>query len=309
MNRSSFTYRSATLALVLATTAMSSQVAGGNAAPRQVADSVQFEVRFDTAADVDLFDWEIRHGAPNDPSLTPSWQGDHDHACGRPYTLREVTLVPHNVRPGPVGNVGDLVWWCAPGGPGTGHMMTSMHTTGYAHLDFSPRQTFTDVRKVCWDQNFTQVGRKWTQVSIIPETVFQANGGSLAYAKLDLQVEVGAAAERLAGDAWLIDNGAGGTEIQIGQEMVYRNYDTGGLLGSQDKATRYRTCAVDTGSGVRVEATRADGVVHIRDTPGKFPAGDVRVIFQDVTYDAPKGPPFEGVIQQNTWHWDNIEIW
>jgi len=278
------------------TTAQPSTTTPGGTAP-------QFVARFDTAADLDKFDWEVRHGAPNDPSLTPSWQGDHDHACGTPYTLRPVTQVPGDVAPGPVANVGNLAYWCR------GHMMTSMVTTGYGHLDFSPRQNFNDVSKVCWDQNFTQVGRKWTQVAVIPEDLIRANGGSLAYTMLALQVDVGAAAERVTGNAWMLINGAGGSEVQIGQQMTYQNFDTGGLLGSQDKARRFRNCAIDQGDGtVRLELERFGGTV-IRNAPGSFPDGPVRVIFQDVTYDAPKGPPFQTVLQQNTWHWDNIEVW
>jgi len=266
---------------------------------------------FDTAEDLDLFEWEVRHGAPNDPSLVASWQGDHDHNCGPPDTLREVQQVRDDVPPGPVENLGDLVWWCGPrpdAPTSSGHVMTSMDVTGYVHLDFSPKRRFTDVQRVCWDQNFTQVGRKWTQVTIVDEAQFQANDGTLAYVVLGLQADVAVVGARTQGEAWLINNGAGGSEVQIGQELVYQDFDTGGLLGSQDKSRRYRNCAIDRGDGeVRLELERSGGTV-IRIAPGSFPDGPVRVIFQDVTYDGPKGPPFEGVLEQNTWHWDNIEI-
>jgi len=274
--------------------------------------NAQFLATFDSADDLDLFDWEVRHGAPNDPSLVPSWQGDHDHNCGSPYTLRTVTQVRNDVPAGPVDNVGDLVWWCGPRAnapASSGHIMTSMVSTGYAHLDFSPRRIFNDVSRVCWDQNYTQVGRKWTQVAIVDEAQFQANGGSLAYVVLGLQGDVAVAGARTQGNAWLMNNGAGGSEVQIGQQLVYQNFDTGGLLGSQDKSRRYRNCAIDQGDGtVRLELERFGGTV-IRTAPGSFPDGPVRVMFQDVTYDAPKGPPFQTVLQQNTWHWDNIAVW
>src|SRR4029453_6473210 len=97
--------------------------------------------------------------------------------CGSPDSLRQVDLVGE-VGPGPVANVGDVVWWCAPGGDAAkGHVMTSVSGVAYAHIDFSPRQVFSDVSRVCWDMNRTEMGgRKWAQVTVVPESVFQANG-------------------------------------------------------------------------------------------------------------------------------------
>ena len=67
--------------------------------------------------------------------------------------------------------------------------MTSMLTTGYAEVDFSPNQVFANIKKVCWDQNQTDLGnRKWTQVVVVPEGDFQQNGGQLNYANPALPV-------------------------------------------------------------------------------------------------------------------------
>ena len=54
---------------------------------------------------------------------------------------------------------------------------------------------------------------------------------------------------------------------------------------------------------VSISQQRATGTVTYT-TPGAFPNGPVRVIFQDDTYDADK----HGGTGLYTWHWDNITI-
>ena len=85
---------------------------------------------------------------------------------------------------------GEAAYWCAPGGAGTGHLMTAFNTHGYSHLDFTPKQTFTDVRTVCWDQNVTHLGnRKWTQVTIVPKAMHDAVAPRLDYTNPDLRID------------------------------------------------------------------------------------------------------------------------
>jgi hypothetical protein len=48
------------------------------------------------------------------------------------------------------------------------HLMTSVNTEGYVRVWFSPKQTFHNVSKVCWDQNISDLGGgKWTIVSFL----------------------------------------------------------------------------------------------------------------------------------------------
>ena len=77
-----------------------------------------------------------------------------------------------------------LLWWCAPGGdPAKGHLMTGMNTAGYNIVWFSPKVEFTDVRRVCWDQNLTELGGgKWTQVVIATDDQVDVWGGYTAAA-------------------------------------------------------------------------------------------------------------------------------
>ena len=46
--------------------------------------------------------------------------------------------------------------------------MTTVNTEGYVTVWFSPKQTFRNVSKVCWDQNITDLGGgKWTVVNFL----------------------------------------------------------------------------------------------------------------------------------------------
>ena len=61
--------------------------------------------------------------------------------------------------------------------------MTGLDTGSIATLSFSPKQTFTNVTKVCWDQNMNNLGEgKWLNVFIVPAADVAAHGGDLAYA-------------------------------------------------------------------------------------------------------------------------------
>jgi hypothetical protein len=269
-----------------------------------------FEARFDTAADLDLFDWQVFHGGVDPFPRTDQpkvWHGDHDMSCAAPTTLRDVDLVGE-VGPGPVTDAGDVVWWCAPGGAATGHVMTSLAVVAYAHVDFSPRRTFTDVERVCWDQNWTEMGgRKWTQIVVVPEAIFQANGGRFEYVTKSLQDDVAANGLPITGTTWMLEMLKASTRVQVGQTVTYDNF-----LGftTTDKARRFHHCATDQGNGtVRLELERLDGSVEVRTAPGSFPDGPARVIFQDASYDSLKGTiPFDEALRTNTWHFDNIVV-
>jgi hypothetical protein len=274
------------------------------------ASSVGFEADFSTVDDMDLFDWQVFHGGI-DPfprgDQPEQWHGDHDSNCGAPTTLRDVALIGET-EPGPVESAGDLVWWCAPGDdPTKGHMMTSTSLVAYGHVDFSPRRVFEEVDRVCWDQNWTEMGgRKWTQVAVVPEDTFQANGGRMEYVTQDLEADVAVNGLPITGDAWILSMLRASTKVQVGEQVTHDDY-----VGFQttDKARRFKHCAIDQGDGnVRLELEREDGT-DVRIAPGSFPDGPVRVIFQDATYDSIKGTLSSDAAQQtNTWHWDNVLI-
>jgi hypothetical protein len=231
-----------------------------------------------------------------------------------------------------------MFWWCAPKGPESGHIMTSMYTEGYAQVLFAPDEVFTDIREVCWDQNMTNLPRKWTQLVIVPEDLYQANGRKLHYVNPGLQpapatdgLAIGAlptddygqpdgsnlevAEEWAAGEhgdpewnSYLLTftNGSISQWSRLGEESYFN------APGTDDKATRFRQCATDNGDGTITHVNQlADGTTRTITLNGEFPDGDVRVIFQDDTYDSFKtdlGDRSGGDDPRATWHWDNISI-
>jgi hypothetical protein len=267
----------------------------------------EFVETFDSAAALDRFEFAVHHPVLFFQPIR-SWQGDHDAGCGAPPSTRTVNL-PGNRNPGDGKTydrvVGEAVYWCAPGGAGTGHMMTSFNTDSYAQIDFSPKQVFTDVKHVCWDQNMTDLGpRKWTQLVVVPEATFQANGGRMDYVAPRIETGPGADGLRVRGDTFLLEVLQGSTAVSSGggDSTDFKGFTTA------DKKRRFKTCVTDLGNGqVRIELER-ESSVETRVMRGSFPTGPVRVIFQDDTYNAPKAPPKLNVPDPFTWHWDNIIV-
>ena len=267
---------------------------------------VQFRADFATAAD---FDARFDHGFSGlDPSTFPdyvphidSWNGDHNMACEGPTTLRTIH----------VDNKDDFFWWCAPGGdPAKGHVMVGVNTTGYNIAWFSPSQYFTNVSRVCWDQNLTELGGgKWMQVVLAARADVERVQAQLGH--LDLG---------FTGPGFQVDGGpttgvhptaaSGGAKMFRGGFGYWRGADfTTEMPGGQvttDKATRYRHCMIDNGNGtITLTQQRPDGV-HSHTGPGTMPDGDVRVVWQDDNYDVPKRDNYDP--NNLTWHIDNIEI-
>ena len=116
------------------------------------------------------------------------WETDHaEHntACEGPTTFRHL----------PAGRPADFavldpgstpnIYYCAPGNDAAkGHMMTAVDTDGVVILSFSPKQTFRDVRKVCFDVNTNNdIGAgKWVNIWIVPTSSVAANGGRFDFA-------------------------------------------------------------------------------------------------------------------------------
>lgn len=280
-----------------------------------------FTATFDTPADFfDRFDRHLMSGA-NAP-ISEDWQADHNDACDPPPTERHI----HGGGIHSGDNPDHLFFWCAPGGdPAKGHIMSTVLTGGVVDLSFSPRQVFTDPRQVCWDVNTTWLSsRKWVNVLVVPAAAVTDNGGRLDFLTdndMGLAAQAGLLIDSEAPGTVRVKEFFGHVEVQVhtpgGHHAIY-----GSFLRDVDKATRYRHCLTDNGDGTlhiyvdRPNANLCGGPPSIypcQDVnttfPGRFPAGPIRVIFQDTLYDAPKGevlPELEGNF--NTWHWDNIII-
>jgi hypothetical protein len=241
------------------------------------------------------FQTEVLHGTGQIPTDITMWHGDHNGACEGPTTSRDVH----------VNNPAESFWFCAPKGPDSGHVMTSMYTSGYAQVDFSPNQSFTDINRVCWDQNLTEMGgRKWTQLVVVPEATYKANGYRLSYVTPVLQDQVAVAGIALSGDTFLLEMLRGSTQTFVGQTVSDVNF--AGFTTS-DKAARYKQCVTDLENGtVKVEMFGRPGGTDTRILRGSLPNGAVRVIFQDDNYNPPKDELSTDSL--TTWHWDNIEI-
>jgi hypothetical protein len=276
--------------------AASAVIVGGGyalgAAPPDSEPAPQFYADFSTPEDFyDRFVTDVHfRGGYENVDHSAIWSGDHNHACEGPDTQREVSAA----------DLANLFWWCAPRGPESGHVMTSMgDIDGYAIVSFSPEQSFSDFHRVCWDVNLTDLGpRKWTQVTLIPDDTFLANGSRLDYTEATsidefaLPLPSGSFTFQMAGD----------DSIRIfTPELVIK--DEINTFVTDELAYRFHHCLTDNGDGtVTIEQEREDGV-HTLTAPGSFPR-QARVIFQDENYNPLKDGPISGF----TWHWDNIEV-
>jgi hypothetical protein len=254
----------------------------------------EFVETFDSPAGLSRFQTQVSMFPPN----IATWQADHDDHCSGPTAYRTIDA----------NNPSSFIFWCGPTGPASGHMMTTMDTEGYAEIDFAPNQTVTNIKKVCWDQNQTELGeRKWTQVAVVSEATYQANGGKLNYGDPLEQNAIHSQNVPLTGDSFMFVMLRGSTQTHVGQSIYDSNFDGNDPMIA-DKARRFRTCITDNENGqVTIELERQTST-EVRVMQGSFPNGPARVIFQDDSYDPPKSPPVLNVPNPFTWHWDNIAI-
>jgi hypothetical protein len=266
-----------------------------DAGPAATPAGLQFYEEFRSASGFyDRFVTQVHHR--DDYSIGGvSWPGEHNMACEGPDTTRTVHGDNH----------AEIFWWCAPKGPDSGHVMTSMgNMSGYSIVSFSPAMGFSSVNRVCFDINMTAMSRKWFEVAIVPESAFQANGRRLDYVSPGAE-DVDQTAGRTGPGFVLLEGGSdptAGAGITISRQKVLQ--DPQGFSAGSDKATRFKHCMWDDGQG-RIHYTLATpGSPHVLSAPGSFPDGPARVIFKDHSYDPGKG----GGASFGTWHWDNIEI-
>jgi opacity protein-like surface antigen len=270
------------------------------------------------------FDYQLHNGANGGPcgapntecgTITATDRAEHDMNCGAPTTHRHIDAQP-------VGDlivldpaVSPLMYYCAPGGdPAKGHMMTVVETAGVASLSFSPKQTFTDVTRLCFDINTNgNIGAgKWVNAWIVPTASLEANGGRFDFADApDLDPEQHAP-------------GPNDFHLKYFDGSLIAAKGSTGLLDwwewprrASESATRFTQC---------VEQTAPNTLTYTRDLPadrngdgimdpgvaetvtrtgaGTLPTGPVRVIFQDGTYNPDKHGGTGGITQ----HWDEIRI-
>jgi hypothetical protein len=304
------------------------------AAPTTVAPTTpppagtQFTATFETDERA-RFDWRLQTTAEPPQG---SFLGEHDTSCQGPDTYR--TVQQPSLRTGTAyTNVdvtnSELVWFCAPGNDSAkGHMMTAIDTGSIATLSFSPKQVFNNVRQVCWDMNMNNLGEgKWVNVFVVPASDVAAHGGDLAYAAASGEEGAGTAAvpQKLPAGAfdftWLrgtvmVYRHGGGTSHSktFEQWMSQDPTDTNGngAIDPADRPTRgiatssaprFTTCLDDAANRITVE--RPDGSTDTYSYDLAFPQGQVRVIFQDASYNPTKHNGFENHL---TWHWDNITV-
>lgn len=272
-----------------------------------------FTANFSASSDLDRFEFQIHtssNGAPcsqnPNPSggcvpLAPAWLSEHDMACGSVATLRDIT---GGQTTGDNAVTEGLVYHCP---NTTGHMMTTVDTGAVAILSFSPNQTFNNVRRICWDQNVNNLGEgKWVNVHVIPEAQFQANGRVFHYVNgqgfgldpSEIPAPSGAltiTTLRGSFQAWQ-GNGQGGIMLM---------WEGGPADMDPSPAPRYRHCVEDVaGPTLRFTVARPTGITQTFDRSGTMPQGQVRVIWQDGSYN----PQKHAGTGHLTWHWDQITV-
>lgn len=281
-----------------------------------------------TQAFYDRFDhgWsgEVQAGALNNDAAN-DWMGDHDMSCGNPASTSRTIHVspPANEVGAPAGsvkNVESVFYPCLPNNdPALGHVMTSVNTEGYVTAWFAPKQTFTDVTRVCWDQNETWLGGgKWIIVNFLTPAEYgklQNGQMDLGYTSPDFPPANGPSSPQ--GDA------ANGVKVFAGgmdsyTDRVFHGGPSG--IGSQenpvtDKAGRYQHCVVDNGNGtLTLSMGQPNGSTLTSTVPGSIPNGPIKVEFADDNYNPDKHfhNPQTDVPRDSsglyTWHWDNIFV-
>lgn len=291
-------------------------------------DPVAFGQRFDRGASYTVSQLDASVGVTE-------FHGDHNDMCEGPDTGRTVHWTADPTQP-------EMFWQCSPRGPDSGHLMTGMNTLGYDHLWFTPKRTFTDVSQVCVDVNANRMsGRKWWEIQFVdmadatryPST--KATGGyDLGYTNPGFRADPGPhtgifpASGTLAG----LINEQGNFHWFQNQNQVTTGGAVGwpGRIGASglpvitDKAARYTVCVQDPdpndnkvtvveqlppqfGPLQGIQDPTTGKWWRVLDIPGRFPAGEVKVVFHDANYDPPKDEANFNP-ESVTWHWDNVSI-
>jgi hypothetical protein len=264
---------------------------------------VQFIETFDNDGGLDRFNLHVFHRNIDVHNYYGQsgggWDGDHaiepvdGQSCGGPETTRPLRF---RTGDGQTNRQANSFYVCRD------HLMTSMgDVDGYSIVGFSPRQTFADVTRICFDVNLTNLGRRqWWKVGVVTEASYNS-GSARVPGWMVSDVDASDVPASLANSERFIASYAGGLSgglnggLKIGNTQTGVNYTAG-----TDKMTRYPSCLIDNGNGTvtfrvgPVSATRS----------GTFPTGPLRVIFLDHNYT----PDKDGTPVGHTWHWDNILV-
>jgi hypothetical protein len=275
---------------------------------------IQFSETFETDRS-DRFDWRLQT-SPEPPQ--GDFLGEHNMACQAPTTFRTVHQPPlqwGQTHTNVDVSAAELIWWCAPGDDAAkGHMMTALDTGSIATLSFTPKQTFTDVHRVCWSQNMNNLGEgKWLNVFVVPADAYS---GDPAYAAVSGLPFGGIPQMPPAGTVdftWI----RGSTEANVwgpnathtAIHAAWKSGSSPGYIGmATSSAPRFQICLDDVANTVTVNRPfdGEDSNPDVYPVPNlEFPAGQARVIFQDASYNPTK---HAGSSEALTWHWDNIQI-
>lgn len=297
---------------------------GGTPAPRPNVSGAAFFEDFAAEGWKTRFDYDIYH---RDEHLGAhdQWPGDHrstghgDH-CGPPEDKR---IIPRGKKSE---GFNDLwIYRCVPGGDtALAHLMTSIgDASGYSIGAFAPKEVFTDVTEVRWDVNMTDLGpRQFPEVKIMPvnsfdfqnlpcaiewlpcDTSMHGQLGSVGTSFMSQSLTINNGNDYIGAESWwkswMYQNDPALSDIRERRQHYFRDNGNGTLtFGAETPSTGPR--AVSTCSG-RCRVT-PDGNFYEITVPGRFPDGNVRVVFADHNYTPTKDNP-----ATFTWHWDNITV-
>jgi Ca2+-binding RTX toxin-like protein len=256
---------------------------------RDAADGAAYHLDFSSSTDVGQLAEQVHHRNliiyPPGHDAHETWMGDHNMACGEATTNRVIHASRH----------GESTYRCRD------HFMTSMgDVDGYSIVAFSPKRTFTTARRVCWDQNLTDLGdRKWVGVHLIPARAFR---GNMAYIEPTVDGVDETALPFPRGSLNFSNMNHEVTFFQ-GQRMVFDSHSGGSWDAEDDKATRYQHCMVNNRNGTITFRQAREGGSRVFIFDGEFPAR-FRLVFTDHNYTPTKDEVPVGL----TWHWDNIIV-
>ena len=259
------------------------------------------------------------------------FHGDHNMTCEGPTTVRDVAF-GGNRRPARL--LAAVLALRPRRRPGQGSLMTGVDTLGYNIAWFSPKPMFTNVTKVCWDINVTQMSRrKWTQVLFVgrcrrdplpgghgrPDRGRRRHargtgGFDLGYTSPDFRDTDGAEHRdppagrhaRRVQDHWT----AIADVVPEPGHVDDAEFDGPGNMLQRRSPTRRpgssTACRTSPNNVVRLTQADADAAHGSFDMAGQIPQHPVRVVFQDDNYDPAEGRAYNPNVM--TWHWDNIQV-
>lgn len=257
------------------------------------------------------------------------YHGDHNDNCEGPTTGRTVDMTGTNQVDF---DASEALWWCAPAGDGSGHVMTGVDTGGYNIFWFAPKQIFKLITKVCVDINQTEMSnRKWWQIMFVdarpgadatrfPNGTPTVGGGSVARGSGGYDLGFTSPEFRHPDAPSTGIQPAGGTlaGMKITNGGMFRWFhsdntwtgETGWMpspgVATADKATRYQTCIANAPNNkINITQNWHGGVRNLQ-LDGQIPQHLVRVVFQDDNYDPIKGSNYQA--DRLTLHWDNVTI-